>query len=1319
MMSFPRLLGAVLAACCCLIFVGTAAAQSSAGACCLPSGQCVLLAQCDCEMQGGGFGGVGSSCVGFNCQVFRFGACCTVTGCANTTQALCSAFPGTFAFGLTCGAAGVPCPPMLKACCCGTSCYLTDATLCSHQGGTQLPATSCTPNPCIPSTSGACCDVFGNCTIVSGATACQGQFLGVGTTCTPNPCTPIVGACCDSAGNCTLVSSPAACVGTFLGAGTVCNPNPCPGACCDSAGNCTQTTVTACQGSFLVGSCTPNPCPPKVCCDPATGNCQLITPCPAGWTQAVGPCTATLCPVPQFNGVCCDFLGNCIPWVLGTACNGQILTNTTSCSPNPCMPLVCCDPLTGLCSALPASGACPTGWTQVTGPCTPNNPCPTSQGVCCDLQNNCFLLAIGAGCNGTIFPNLTSCNPNPCPQMACCTAAGGCFLVANSAQCTGQLFPNLASCTPNPCVFTVCCDPATGICVNVTPCPPGNIVVPGPCSPLVACGPSGVCCDAAGNCFPMVGGVTCNGTIFPNLSSCTPNPCIPNGACCQPCSGACSTTTPANCPSPYTYFPGAPCQPGVCPTTPVFGKCCLNQTCITATSCDCVLKGGTFSGAVPCSPNLCAGDGPGACCHNGSCTIMSAGTCAQVGGTSAIGVSCAAAFPNCTSPVSVCCCCGLCHILDAQACAIAGGTVAVGTACTPLSCFPNGGACCNPATGACFAVANSSQCTAPFVFFLGQPCTPAACVQTGSCCDVCTGTCTVITGAQCPTTFQIYTAGGTCLPPATCIPTCGACCTNNAAGQPFICTLVQAQTVCTGIWQGVGSTCVPNNPCIPPNATCCNNATGVCQVFANTSTCPFIGWTLQPTGTPCFPNPCPIFGACCQQGAVTCTTTVQTACNGQWFANSSCNPNPCVRVCCNVNTGQCGVLGFGLVCPVNTIGVAGTTCTPSPCPPLGACCISGTILCTTTFQSNCNNGTWFPGGTCNPNPCVKACCNPSTGGCVQVFSGSACPVGATPVLTGITCTPNPCPPVAPCCTQPNGCIITTQAACLAGPFPGLWGPVGASCNIICSRACCNNTTGACTTTGVFGICPPNSTPIGLVCTPSPCPPMGRCCTFPGGCTITVQTACNGIWGPAGSTCTTNPCVHACCNTQTGACIIAPIYAFCFGPWVNIVNTTCTPNPCPPVNKPCCLANGSCVINSPSACALVGGTVQTTATSCATVVCRGACCLPPNAIVCGVPSGTHCVLTSQSQCTGTWNGYGSVCAVPATSTNYTTCCRANINGIGGVTVADIFAFLSAWFSGCTGQAGPPCNGINADFNCDGFVNVADIFAFLNAWFVGCS
>lgn len=54
------------------------------------------------------------------------------------------------------------------------------------------------------------------------------------------------------------------------------------------------------------------------------------------------------------------------------------------------------------------------------------------------------------------------------------------------------------------------------------------------------------------------------------------------------------------------------------------------------------------------------------------------------------------------------------------------------------------------------------------------------------------------------------------------------------------------------------------------------------------------------------------------------------------------------------------------------------------------------------------------------------------------------------------------------------------------------------------------------------------------------------------------------------------------------------------------------------------------------------------------------------------------------------------------------CPADFNGTGGLTVADIFDFLNAWF------ASSP----SADFNHTGGITVADIFDFLNAWFAGC-
>jgi probable HAF family extracellular repeat protein len=54
------------------------------------------------------------------------------------------------------------------------------------------------------------------------------------------------------------------------------------------------------------------------------------------------------------------------------------------------------------------------------------------------------------------------------------------------------------------------------------------------------------------------------------------------------------------------------------------------------------------------------------------------------------------------------------------------------------------------------------------------------------------------------------------------------------------------------------------------------------------------------------------------------------------------------------------------------------------------------------------------------------------------------------------------------------------------------------------------------------------------------------------------------------------------------------------------------------------------------------------------------------------------------------------------------CRADFNGQNGITVQDIFDFLSAWFAGDHG----------ADFNGQGGITVQDIFDFLGAWFAGC-
>lgn len=94
---------------------------------------------------------------------------------------------------------------------------------------------------------------------------------------------------------------------------------------------------------------------------------------------------------------------------------------------------------------------------------------------------------------------------------------------------------------------------------------------------------------------------------------------------------------------------------------------------------------------------------------------------------------------------------------------------------------------------------------------------------------------------------------------------------------------------------------------------------------------------------------------------------------------------------------------------------------------------------------------------------------------------------------------------------------------------------------------------------------------------------------------------------------------------------------------------------------------------------------------------GACC-----------TGTACVVGLQSACGAgsTFAGAGTACGPVG---NPTTCCPANFNGVGGVTVQDVFEFLVAYFG-----ASP-----SADFNGVGGVTVQDVFDFLVAYFRGCA
>lgn len=64
------------------------------------------------------------------------------------------------------------------------------------------------------------------------------------------------------------------------------------------------------------------------------------------------------------------------------------------------------------------------------------------------------------------------------------------------------------------------------------------------------------------------------------------------------------------------------------------------------------------------------------------------------------------------------------------------------------------------------------------------------------------------------------------------------------------------------------------------------------------------------------------------------------------------------------------------------------------------------------------------------------------------------------------------------------------------------------------------------------------------------------------------------------------------------------------------------------------------------------------------------------------------------------------------------CPADFDRNGERSIDDIFVFLNAWFSNCTGQNGAPCNGLSADVNHDCVRDIDDIFVFLDQWFAGC-
>ncbi len=481
-------------------------------------------------------------------------------------------------------------------------------------------------------------------------------------------------------------------------------------------------------------------------------------------------------------------------------------------------------------------------------------------GACCLPTGACISNAASTQCQslGGTFLDGQACSA--CDQAGACCRGSVCT-TTNPAQCAAiqaQYFGG--TCQPSPCPSTtvpgVCCNPVTGGCFSgpATQCAAPAIWYASPitCNPF-PCGNLGACCNVGGGCTQTVQ-AGCNGTWTANSPCPVTAPCSPAGVCCITATGACISSSAANCPTTAgTFFPGAtcstiPCQP--------HGACCyLNPStnsyqCIATVKAECASLGGTFLANTPCTPNPCPQVPRGACCIPGV-----AGNCA--------------------------------FILQTQC--PTGSPFFPGQTCTPNPCPNSHGACCT-ATAGCIVVA-AGQCPTTSLYIANTPCVPNPCPVLGACCTAAAG-CVYTSLTNCP---------GQYFPNTTCNPTpcnvTGACCTIDG-----ICSATVA-TQCSGQWTA-STPCTPN-PC--PRGGCCNPDNGLC-VIATQAQCHAHNLLWLGSGVPCTPNNCvPRRGACCVTGSAICTITTASNCTGTWHANHPCAPNPC----CPPNYTGSGVLGIG------------------------------------------------------------------------------------------------------------------------------------------------------------------------------------------------------------------------------------------------------------------------------------------------------------------------------------------------------------------------------------------------------------------------
>ncbi len=913
---------------------------------------------------------------------------------------------------------------------------------------------------------------------------------------------------------------------------------------------------------------------------------------------------------------------------------------------------------------------------------------------------NTYIIRVGRF-SGTAAAAYTLTVANVGAPGACCTA-GVCTITNGAASCTapGTFQGAGSTCSPNPCPQP----PANDLCANATVFSGTGFTVTGNNNQATNDGWANI----TGGTFGCAPGNTLTTPASRADLWYQFTPSVTNNYNLAMCS---STPSWDSVLSVHTACPGA----GVSNTL----ACNDDGTCATGVGLS-AITGLNLTSGVPVWIRVARFGATGTQNDNFTLTVTS-------------------------DPLGACCStAGVCSLLTSAACTSSGGTYAGdGTTCATTVCT---GACCNVTTGACTAT-GPAACVSPDVFQgVSTVCSPNPCPQPPPPAnDECSGALVATLGttsgtnaqattdssASCQSssnkdvwyTFTATTAGSYQFDTEGSVQTdtvlslldgCGgtelACDDDGGTGllSSLVFSMTANQTVTIRL-ASFGTTPAGGvfnlNIASVVAGACCNDTTGVCTTVVG-GICP-TGATYQGDNTTCAPSPCPPSGSCCNIATGACSLTVESLCGvgSTWTLGGICTPNPC----------------------------------PQPPPPANDECTSAVVL-TVGNPSNgtITNSTGTDISTCSGSSIdVWFSITPAAGFYTVTSTPSSASDDATALAVYTSCPPAADSDIA-CSAQPglgatNTVLFnadgTTTYYIRAAGFAGDIGAFSIQVNSTIAGACCA-ASGACTITSSTGCTAGVFQGDNTTCTPNNCPqpqpPTNDTCataivvngTASGN--ITTLVALNENDEPVG-TCNSTAAVGldnsiwftftpGSAGTLAGTIDmdydgIAVLYSGGCG-LANLTELACWDLEPMDLSTPdegsSALTPGVTYFLAIGDWGSSDGGGPTSYTITVPAASTGRCCIGAR---CAIVAPAQCVASGTAQAVFT----ASATDCNASGVNTAPCCFADYNKAGGVTVQDIFDFLTDYFTGS----------VNANVGGDGTTlpTVQDIFDYLTAYFAG--